>query len=1015
MKLTELGLHNPYAVLVAALLLFLFGALALQRLPVQLIPEVQEPQISITTIWPGAASEEVESEIVESQEDALRGLQGMTRLESSISRSRAEITITFGIDIDLNSALVRVVSRLNQVSSYPPDAQEPVLSTVGANARAIAWFILKPGPGNTRDIAGYQQFARDVVQARFEQVRGVAQSALYGGREEEIRITFDPYKLAAVGIPLTVIQRYVGGSDSTSGLARVGKREYTLRYLGQYSPDEMESMILAWRDGRPVYLRDVARVERRLKDRDSFVIASGQPVIAVNAQRELGVNVLQVMTALRQAARELRDGPLREANLELQQIYDETTYIHQSIQLLYQSLGLGVFLAVLVIWCFLGRLRATLLIGASIPLCLLGTMVAMSMFGRTMNIISLAALAFSVGMVMDASIVVLENIMSRRERGAAPHAAAARGAGEVYGALLASTATTVAVFLPVLFLQSEVGQLFGDLAFVITAAVCVSLCFAVYVTPTAAALLLGAPRPRPKRGWEWRFARGLRFVSGPLPLRVTWIVVLIALPIVVSWKLLPRPDYLPTGNRNLVLAFVTPAPGASVDFLAENHGQTLMRRLQPHFEEKQEPAVKHYFIVQAGGQMFMGVVAEDSAHLDGLERLLQRSLSDIPDTNAFVLRSSLFGSFGAGRSIDMDIQARGLGELFTVAFTAFRRIQEVIPGSQVQPLPGLELAQPEVRLDPNERRLAEYGLTRIELSKILRAMGDGLLVGEYFDGRRNLDVVVRAEGWEGPEEFQQLPIVAATGAVTPLSELLELRRAAGAEKIRRVNRSRAVTLRVSPPGNLPLEVALEKLRREVEPDVRKALPEVKIAYAGTADKLREALKDLSGSLSLAIVILFLLMTSLFRSFRDSFLVVLTLPLASVGGLLMLWILQQTHGQQFDLLTILGFIITLGIVVNNAILLVWKARSAEQEGLDRDSAVTEAVASRLRPILMSTLTNIFGMLPLVLIPGPGSEVYRGLAGVIVGGMALSTVFTLMLMPNLLRLGAKRPAPTPVPAP
>ena len=1012
MKLTELGLYNPYAVVVTTLLLFLFGGLALQRLPVQLTPELQEPQISITTLWPGAAAEEVESEIVEPQEDVLRGLQGMTRLVSSISRGQAQITITFRVATDLDSALVKVVTRLNQVSRYPAEARQPVLSTVGANAGAIAWFVLSPEPGNARPIASYYQFVRDVVQARFEQVPGVAQSEFYGGREDEIRILFDPYKLAAAGVSITVAQRYINGSlDGTSGASRVGKREYVLRFLGRYSPEELKGLILAWRDGRPVYLQDVARVERALKDRDSFVIASGRPVIAVNAQREAGVNVIQVMGELQRVARELQDGPLRNANLRIQQVYDETEYIHQSIQLLYQSLGLGIFLAFLVLLLFLRDLRATLLIAGTIPLCLLGTLVAMSLSGRTMNIISLASLAFAVGMVMDASIVVLENIMSRRERGASAHTAAVEGTGEVWGALLASTATTVAVFLPVLFLRSEVGQLFGDLAFVITAAVCVSLFFALYVTPTAATLLLGPPRPRPERGWEWRFACFLRALSGPLPVRLLWIVALISLPVWLTLQLLVRPDYLPTGNRNLVMAFVTPAPGAAVDFLAEDMGEELVRRLRPHFKDKQAPAVKHYFIVQVRGQMFMGVVAEDPKQLGELEGLLRSTLSDLPDTLSFAQRASLFSGFSDGRSIDMDIQARELEPLFAAAQKAFLHTQEILPGVQLRPQPGLELAQPEVRMAPDERRLAEHQMTRVELGGILRAMGDGLLVGQYFDGRRNLDVVARAEGWQGPEEFKELPIATSSGEVVPLGELLQVRRAAGAEKIRRVNRSRAVTLSVAPPGEQPLDITLEKLRQEVEPLVREALPEAKLAYAGTADKLHVALKDLGRSLLLASLILLLLMASLFRSFRDSFLVMLTLPLASVGGLLVLRALQIIDPkQQLDLLTIIGFVIMLGIVVNNAILLVCRAREAEKRGLDRDAAVTEAVSSRLRPILMSTLTNIFGMLPLVLVPGPGSEIYRGLAGVIVGGMAVSTLFTLMLMPNLLRLGGKRPTPT-----
>ncbi|MDX1519844.1 MAG: efflux RND transporter permease subunit, partial [Gammaproteobacteria bacterium] len=495
MTLTRLCLGNPVAVKVAVLLALIFGGLSLSRLPIQLIPEVEEPEITITTTWRAAAPNEVEAEIIEPQEDVLRGLPGMTELVATASEGRGEINITFAVGVDMRRVLIEVLNRINQVSEYPVDADEPAISTVGADARAIAWFIIKTKPGNDRDIASYQDFVREVVQTRFERVPGVARSEIYGGREREIRITFDPYRVASLGIELPEVITLAGTSnDVSAGFADVGKREYSLRYTGKYSIAELNDLIITWREGFPIYLRDVAIVEQRLVDKNSFVITKGSPSIAVNAQREIGVNVLEVMDGLNRALTELESGPLERAGLTIEQVYDETVYIENSIEMLRNNLGLGILLAIAVLWLFLLRLRITLIVALSIPICLISAFSLMDMTGRTLNVISLAGLALAVGMVLDASIIILENIVRLRQKGLAADEASEQGVTEVWGALLASTATTVAIFLPVIFLQEESGQLFSDLAIAITAAIILSFIVAVTVVPTAAKLVLEKAR-----------------------------------------------------------------------------------------------------------------------------------------------------------------------------------------------------------------------------------------------------------------------------------------------------------------------------------------------------------------------------------------------------------------------------------------------------------------------------------------------------------------------------------------
>ncbi|MFQ5487885.1 MAG: efflux RND transporter permease subunit [Gammaproteobacteria bacterium] len=1017
MNLVRLSLANPVAVAVAVLLALLFGIISLSRLPVQLTPEVEEPQISISTTWRAAAPAEVEAEIIEPQEDALRGLPGAVRLLSQAQRGQGTITITFAVGSDLRRALLEVMNRLNRVPRYPPDADEPVISAVGSSSRAIAWFILKTLPGNDRDIASYQDFIEDVVQSRFERVPGVARSEVRGGREQEIRITFDPYRAASLDVQLPAVIGLADSEDVSGGFIDVGKRRYTLRFSGSYDVEALKEMVLDWRDGHPVLLRDVADVALQPEDSSSFVIQNGRLAMAVNAHRETGVNVLKVMDGLRVAARELSEGPLARAGLSFEQVYDETVYINRSIAMVRNNLLLGVLLATVVLWWFFRRVRATMMVALAIPICVFGSFILMDAAGRTLNVISLAGLAFAVGMVLDAAIIVLENIVRLREGGASSRQAALEGASQVWGALLASTATTVAIFLPVVFLADEAGQLFADLALTIAVAIVFSLIVAITVLPATAMTWLRQVEMKDRHEHWWQgITSTIMGLTDTRLRRGLWIAVLVSLPLLLVVLLKPQADYLPEGNRNLVFAFINPPPGHNIDAIEKEMGDVIATRLQPYLSGEQQPQVMNYFFVAFARGMFMGVRTVDPERTSELLPILNGILRGFPDTIGFAFRASLFGGFGEGRKINMDIQGRDLDSLLAAARTGFMTIRQVLPGASVRPFPGLDLAEPELRLEPDERRIAEAGWDRRTMAGVIRALGDGLFVGDHFDGERRLDVILRAAPWATPEDLLALPLATPDAGIQPLGELVRLRRTAGPDELRRIDRRRTVTLQVGPPEGMSLEETLALLKSRVAPVVEGMLPEDgEVRYTGTADKLETALRNMAGTFALAIAILYLLISALFRSFRDSLLVLLVIPLATVGGVIALQLTNVWNRlvvpllggmptmQALDLLTMIGFVILLGLVVNNAILLVHQTRAAERNGLVRRAAVEEAVRLRLRPILMSTLTSIFGMLPLLLMPGAGTELYRGMAAVIVGGMVVSTVFTLLLLPSLLRIG------------
>jgi len=1010
MTLTAASLKNPTAVIVAVLLIALFGAISLFKLPIQLTPDISQPQIVISTNWRAAAPEEIEAEIIERQEDVLKGLQSLELLESNSSQGSGSITLRYKTGVNLERALIDVMNALNQVPNYPPDATEPVIAVGGSSTfTAIAWFALKPNEGNTKDIVGYQDFVEEVIQTRLERVEGISQINAFGGLPTELRITFDPYKAATLGLDIPKIaSTFANNNDTSGGFNEVGRRKYTLRFSGKYGAEQLQNMVLDWRDGKPILLKDVATVELTLADKTGIITLDGTPAIAMNAQVEQGVNVIQVMTGLKAAMKELNEGPLQRAGLHMLQMYDETIYIGRSMSLVKNNLLLGIFLAIIVLWWFLRKFRATLIVALSIPISLVVTLVVMHSVGRTLNIISMAGLAFAVGMVLDAAIVVLENIVRLRENGSNSEEASLKGTSQVWGALLSSTATTVAIFLPIAFLEEVSGQLFADLAITIAVAIVASLLIAVTVLPTAARRLLkDVSSVDPHAHWWTNITKAIMAITSTKQKRISWVFGLMLFAFAGSYLMFPKIDYLPKGNQNSFNAFLMPPPGQSYQAARVEMSDEINRRLLPYLNGEKHPKIEHSWLGFFGNFGFMGGRAEDSDDIQDIVNVINGEvLAGFPDTMAFASQAQLFGNLGGGRRIDIDIQGNEVDELLAAAQVGYGAVSQALQGARIQPTPGLTLAEPELRLIPNERSVAEAGWTRSQVASISRALGTGLYVGDFFNGQKRLNVFLRSTDWESPEELAAIPLFTPEAGVQPMGQLVDVVRTAGPSSIRRVDRKRTITLQVTPPDNISLEEAIALIKEKAEPAIMEQLSESgAITYRGSAEALTEALTNMSQSFLLALIILYLLMSALFRSFKDSLLVVLTIPLATVGGIAFLQVTNLVIFQPLDLLTMIGFIILLGLVVNNAILLVYQTRMGEKEGLSRHDAVEQAIKLRLRPILMSTLTSICGMLPLLLIPGAGAELYRGIAAVIVGGMSISTIFTLIFLPSLLQFGKK----------
>ncbi|TXS93833.1 efflux RND transporter permease subunit [Parahaliea maris] len=1012
MNLTASSLKNPAGVAVAVAVILFFGLWSLTRLPVQLFPDIENPRISIQTGWRAASPREVESEIIEPIESVLQGLPGMTEMGAYANAGNAWIELEFGLETDMQRTLVDVISRMNRLDPLPRDATQPVIMLGGGNGDtpALTFFFLQLLPGTAGNIYDYMPFVEDVVRPVIEAVPGVARvtaSQNSQGGEQQLEILFDPYRAAQFGIPLTDVAGQLGrANDISGGFVEVGRRQYTLRFTGRYEPAELEAFVLEWRDGRPVHLGDIADIRVTRGDQVLTNTQNGNPAISIRIDKENSANALQTLNAVKAAVEELNAGPVAERGLVMAQSFDASVFIYRAIGLVGSNIGLGILLAVGVLWWFLRRFRATLVVAIAIPVSLLATFIMLKLTGRTLNVISLAGLAFAVGMVLDAAIVVLENIVRLREKGVDTDESSLQGAGQVWGALLASTATTVAIFLPVIFMREVEGQLFSDLAITIAIAVVVSLLVAVTILPLVAKLWLpeGSLEDHNRGLWQRITNAVMRLTSTP---RKRWglAAVLITVPIGTSYLLLPEMDYLPPVKRDAVDAYFQFPPGMSEKTIADEYIKVLDARMAPFMRGEREPALKNYYILTWNGGGGMGARVKDQSRVKELEKIINEEIfADLPDLQHFASQGNLFGGFGGDREVSLHLQSRDREALAEAAALGEKLLQEALPEAMVRVNPNLQQAEPELQLAPNDRKIAEAGWSRADMGTLVRAMGDGLYVGEHFNGEKRMDVILRARAWDSPEQLASTPMATPAGTVVPLADLVDIKRTVGPSQLRRIDSRRTISLNVRPPEDMSLEHVLGTIRQEVEPELKAALPaDGNILYGGSANALTRAIQSMGSNFGLALVVLFLLMAALFRSMKDSLLVVLAMPLAMAGGIAAMRLLNLFTFQPLDLLTMIGFVILLGLVVNNAILLVHQTRSAEREGVSRHHAVEQALETRLRPIFMSTLTSIFGMLPLLLMPGAGSVIYRGLAAVIVGGMCVSTLFTLLLLPCFLRMG------------
>ncbi len=1011
MNLAKTAIERPIWVAVSVVLIFLAGLLSIRSLPVQLFPDIDRPHLNISVSWRSASPQEMESEITDPIEQELQGVQGLKSLTSNSYPGFVEMDLEFAIGTDMQRVQLEIISRLNRVSGLPDNIDGPYLNNYSSND-TLTFFFIQQLPGAKGTIDDQQPLIESRVKPELERIPGVSTVEIDGINARQLQIRFDPYRAAELGVEIPVLaSRAATGWDVSAGTLDIGRWEYKLRFAGRYDVETLGDKVVDWRDGLPIYLRDVAEVRLTREASPVLRIQNGNQAISAQIFKENGANALAALEAIKARVADLNREVLEPAGLHMEQSFDASLYINRAIHMVTANLGLGVLLSCAILWVFLRQLKATLMIALAIPISIMLTLCLLKLMDRTLNVISLAGIAFAVGMVLDAAIVVLESIYRRHERGDIDKAGAAlAGTRQVWAALVASTLTTVAIFLPVLLLNDVEGQLFADLALTIACAVTVSMLVAVSVLPAVASRWMGQDRLTDPYAGHWHRAT-MRIIHWTRTPTRRWVIILtmMSLPVLATWALLPKMNYLPDVKRDAIDVWMSFTPGVNLKAQREEVIDTLIARLDPYMRGVKEPALKNYYIMRYPGGAQIGVRARDDDRIKELETLLMKDLlQGIPDTRAFGGQGSLFGGFDSENGVELLLQGGSLPALYRAARTAMEIVKQDLPGAQVRPEPSLDFTAPELRLVPQDRRLAEVGWDRGPMPTIIQTFGDGLRVGEYFDGDERFDILLMGQTSGNPDDLKAVPLATPRGGIVPLGELLKVDHDMGPSGIFRADGRRSLSLHITPPEGMSMEQVLDTLKGKSFARIRPELPAGgELRIVGNADSLQQALGNLGSIFLFALVILLVLLWGLFASVRDALLVLLTLPLATVGGVVALKLSGLVVPLPMDLLTLIGFVILLGLVVNNAILLVHQTRTAEREGLDRGAAVADALQSRMRPIAMTSLTSIFGMLPLMLSPSAGSEIYRGLATVIVGGMSCSTLFTLILLPAFLRLGEQTP--------
>ncbi len=1016
---------------VCVLILCVLGVVAAIRMPVQMIPNLDTRMISVDTGWPGATPQDVEKEILIEQERYLDSLPNLIRMESYARTGSASIELEFPFGVDINEALIRVANALSQVPGYPENVDQPKLTSSSFSQNSFMYFSLLPKAGNplNLDMNMIGDFVDDNVRPRMERVEGVSEVEVRGNTFRQIQVKVDPTKLAQRNLSLIEVRNAIQERmrDTSAGDIDDGKRRYLLRTIGRVRDvSKLEDIIISHQQGANIHLKDVATVKLDHYESRGFATIGGERAITLAVNRELGSNVIDIKKAMLETVDALKKEVLEPNGMQIVLIGDDVRYVQSSVRNVFFNLCLGAILACGIMYWFLRSAKATLICLMGIPVCTIAAFLGLLAFDRTINVISLAGVAFAIGMTVDNSIVVLESIESAKRRGLDRIQAAISGVSEVWTAVIASSATTVLVFAPILFIQEEAGQLYSDIAIAISASILTSMLFALLIVPTACAHFgLGETGVRAKK-IKQKILHRIKWLTQHPSRRLTTIILCAGLTLGIAYTFMPAAEYLPEGEEPKAFSRMFAPPGYNVKEMTQI-SEDILANLEKAVNSSEDsydpesnvlPPLEYYSMQVSAGQIWVMSEPKVDANIDAMMNALTQLFESYPGMRAFSNRGSIISSNQGGtRAVNLNLSGPSLAELYKTASHVIERAKKLFNTPRINSDPAsLSLDQPLVEIHPRWERLAELGMNAQDFGFLVAAYSDGAYVEEFILDDTKVDIFLYSEAGvdQSLARLARAPVRTPNGMVLPLNALAELKETVDSDELRRVDGRRTVSVYIIPPEQTALETAVQKVREELVPALKasgEAPSSVNFSITGAADQLDSTRNSLLTNLFVSLILIYLIMVAIFANWKYPVLILVTVPIGIAGGIIGLITVNAVGGfasmlgfngihQSFDMITMLGFVILLGTVVNNPILIVEQARHNLAQSQNVLDAVQDAVESRLRPIMMSTATTVMGLAPLVILPGAGTELYRGIGIVVLVGIAFSTFVTLTFLPCLL---------------
>jgi multidrug efflux pump len=1015
MVLSDVSIKRPVFATVISLLLVVLGLASATRLPVREYPAVDPPIISITTVYRGAANDVVESRVTELIESTVAGIEGIKTITATSREERSTVVIEFNLGRNIDAAAADVRDRVARIASRLPEAADsPVIAKVDSDARAILWFTLTSDRMSQMELT---DFARRNLVDRLSIVPGVATVYISGERRFSMRIWLDRQAIAARSLTVDDVEQAIRRQnvEVPGGRIESRARELTVKTDSRLStPAEFASIIVATRGGYQIRLAEVAKVEVAPEDERSELRANGRTSIGIGIVRQSTANALAVAEGAKAEMDALK--PSLPADVSVLVGYDESVFIKQSIYEVFHALLVGVILVVFVIFLFLRSVRATLIPTVAIPVSIIAACTVLAALGFSVNVLTLLALVLAIGIVVDDAIVVLENIHRRMELGEPPLLAALRGSRQIAFAVVASTATLAAVFVPISFMEGNTGRLFTEFGIALAAAVLFSGLVALTLSPMMCSKLL---RPH---GSEGRLYRASERIFDGMNAAYRWAlmraqaapIVMIALAVGVSaaalglWRILPK-EFAPIEDRGVIIIPVTTPEGSSLAYtreqvlaieqivaplIEEGNAYAIMSNIAPSW---QRPAPVNIATVTVRLRPW----DERKVKQQALTRRISREILALPGARAIAINPASLGQRGQS-PIQFVIGGPDYDTLRDWRDRIMARAQT--DGRFLNLDSDYKENKPELRVRIDRPKAADLGVSVEQIGSTLEAMFGSREVGTFVDRGEEYNVLIQAQASDraSPRDLTNIFVRSGAGQLIPLSNLVTLVEAGGPQDLNRFDRLRSITITASLAQGFTIEEGLKTLERIVAEELP---PEVRIGYQGQSREFKESSSSLYFTFGLALVIVFLVLAAQFESWIHPFIIMLTVPLAVTGGLLALWLI----GISLNVYSQIGMILLIGIMAKNGILIVEFANQLRDQGKPIPVAIVEAAVVRLRPILMTSISTIVGAVPLAFATGAGAESRSAIGWVVIGGVALSTFLTLFIVPAFYLLLAKYTRP------